>query len=78
MTGKCKVCGETDPMPASICLAKLTGGAQIGRPCQYSKEGNERLVAALMKQSERYAPLLEEAKVRGAAIRAEREKRDAS
>lgn len=42
MAGKCPVCGETDPMPAWLCMRKLVGEAEDGEPCTYSVEGKER------------------------------------
>ena len=54
MSGKCPYCGETDPLPASLCLAQLTGaGAERGKPCQYSIEGQERTRQAMVKHSTR-------------------------
>ncbi len=54
MTGKCAICGETDPLPASLCLAQLTGaGAERGKPCQYSVEGQERTRQAMVAHSTR-------------------------
>lgn len=47
----CTICGETDPYPASLCLAKITGCAERDKPCQYSVEGGERLRAAMEAQS---------------------------
>lgn len=78
MPGRCAICDETDPMPASICLAKLVGEAETGHPCQYSAEGCERTRVAMERQSERYAPLLEEARAHGAAVRARLEATDVS
>lgn len=53
MAGKCAICGETDPLPASLCLAVLTGCAVRGEPCQYSVEGQARTRAAMIEQSAR-------------------------
>lgn len=40
---KCPVCGETDPYPAWFCMMRATGNAAQGKPCSYSREGNERM-----------------------------------
>ena len=49
---RCSICGETDPMPSSMCLAKLAGCAEPDKPCQYSVEGCERLRVYLARLSE--------------------------
>jgi hypothetical protein len=69
MAGKCPICGETDPLPASFCLAQLTrAGAEHGKPCQYSVEGQERTRQAMVAHSTRI----------WAEIAADRAKREAS
>lgn len=40
---KCPVCGETDPYPAWFCMMRATGNAEQGKPCSYSREGNDRM-----------------------------------
>jgi len=65
----CTMCGETDPYPASLCLAKLTGCAERSKPCQYSVEGQARLTAAMDASAEHWRAAFEEAAAHGAKIR---------
>jgi hypothetical protein len=54
VTRKCSICGETDPLPVSLCLAQLTrSGPELGKPCQYSVEGQERTRQAMIAHSTR-------------------------
>jgi len=39
---KCPMCGETDPMPAWFCVARLFKAAALGKPCPHSVEGHAR------------------------------------
>lgn len=40
---KCPVCGETDPGTRWLCLPRVKGEAEQGKPCGYSVEGHRRL-----------------------------------
>jgi hypothetical protein len=46
----CPICRETDPMPAWICLARVCGAAEQGKPCSYSVEGHARSIARMKEQ----------------------------
>ena len=65
----CRVCGETDPYPASFCLAKLSGCAEPGEPCQYSVQGQAHLTASMEASAERWRLAFEAAAAHGAKIR---------
>jgi len=39
---KCPMCGETDPMPAWFCVARLFKAATPDKPCPHSVEGHAR------------------------------------
>jgi hypothetical protein len=54
MAGKCPICGETDPEPAELCLAKALKFATAGEPCEYSVEGQERARRALTRCEQRH------------------------
>lgn len=54
MSLPCPICGETDPLPQSVCLPKLTGDAEPGKPCPWSLEGAERMRVAMEAQSARF------------------------
>lgn len=71
MTDKrtCWICGETDPYPASFCLAKLSDCAEPGKPCQYSVEGQARLAAAMEEEAELWRVAFEAAAAHGVKIR---------
>lgn len=65
---KCPICGETDPMPDSYCLAKMARCAPAGRPCQYSREGQARTHAAMREQSIRFTAAIEADRARRSAL----------
>ena len=65
---KCPICGETDPLPAWICLAVLTGDARPGKPCQYSREGHARMHAAMEERSIRFTAAIEADRAGRAAL----------
>lgn len=47
MSQTCPICGETSPEPAEICIPKLVGTAEHGKPCSYSVEGGRRFAEAI-------------------------------
>ncbi len=65
----CRICGETDPYPASLCLAKLSGCAERDKPCQYSVEGQARFAASMEVAAEQGIAAFKAAAAHGAKIR---------
>ncbi len=65
----CTICGETDPHPASLCLAKITGCAERDKPCQYSVEGQARFAASMEVAAEQGVAAFKAAAAHGAKIR---------